>query len=185
MVVPFFLSRENTGLLVVDVQEKLFPVLDSAVPTVNKILMAIRGCRFLNVPIVITEQCPRGLGPTVDSVKASLVKDQQPLVKTTFSCLGDDVIKKTILSMSVTQWIVVGIEAHVCVLLTAKDLLDAGKQVVVAADATTSRSAADAIRAHQEMRDSGVRVSGVETILFELLGDATSPQFKEMSQLVR
>lgn len=181
----FKLFREKAGLLIVDVQEKLISLEDRSADVLGAIQKTIKGVQILGLPIVVTEQYPEGLGQTVSGIKCALGALQTYLSKTSFSCLGDAEIKKNILSMPIEQWILVGIEAHVCVLQTAKDLVSEGKQVVVLNDAITSRSVYDFSTAIAELRDIGVRISSVETILFELLGDALNPAFKKISQLVK
>lgn len=172
-------------MLVVDVQEKLFSLVDRSAEVLHTIQKAIKGFQILGLPIVATEQYPQGLGPTVAGVKAILGGSQTYSSKTTFSCLADASTKSLILQMPVQQWVVVGIEAHVCVLQTAKDLLQANKQVVVLNDAITSRSVYDFATAIAEMRDIGVRVSSTETVLFELLEHSQAQEFKKISQLIK
>ena len=106
-------------------------------------------------------------------------------MKTTFSGLDDSAFLTHVMSCPYTQWIVAGIEAHICVLQTAKSLLKAQKQVVVLNDAISSRSIYDFSTAIAEMRDAGVRVTCSETVLFELLKDAKHPQFKAISELIK
>lgn len=181
----FFLSRHQAGLLVIDVQEKLFPYMDHSCELVYGIQKVIKGFRVLQLPIVVTEQYPEGLGATLQGLKNCLDPLQSIWTKTSFSCFGDAKIRTKIMEMPVDQWVVIGIEAHVCVLQTAKDLLRANKQVVVVNDAISSRSVYDFSTAIAEMRDSGARISSAEIVLFELLGDARAQEFKEISQLIK
>ena len=99
--------------------------------------------------------------------------------------MDDDLVKAELLLAPVSQWVLAGIEAHVCVLQTAKDLLEQGKQVVVLNDAISSRSIYDFSTAIAEMRDCGARISSTETVLFELLRDSKAAEFKEISQLIK
>ena len=131
MVQNFSLSRSRTGLLVIDVQENLFQYVDRSCEVMQQIQTVIRGFQILKLPIYATEQYPQGLGPTVAGLKACLGPSQKYISKTTFSCLGDAAFHKSITALPQDQWVLVGIEAHVCVLQTAKDLLAAGKQVAV------------------------------------------------------
>ncbi len=181
----FRLLKKTTGLLVVDVQEKLFPLVERTCDVMYGMQKVIKGFQILQLPIVVTEQYPQGLGTTVFGIKSCLEESQQFLNKTTFSCLGDSEIKQKVISMPVTQWVLIGIEAHVCILQTAKDLIQANKQVVVLNDAISSRSIYDYSTAIAEMRDIGVRISSTETVLFELLGNSQSAEFKKISQLVK
>jgi len=180
-----FLQREKTGLLIVDVQEKLFERVERSAEVLEVILQVIKGFKTLHLPIVVTEQYPQGLGSTVPLIKSYLDKGQKFWSKTTFSCVSDKSVKEYISSLPVQQWVVVGIEAHVCVLQTVKELLLIGKDPVVLNDAITSRSIYDFSTAIAEMRDLGVRVTSAETILFELVRDSKAPEFKAISQIVK
>lgn len=179
------LSKGDTGLLVVDVQEKLFGHIERANDVLSAMLQTIKGFQILRLPIVVTEQYPQGLGHTVPAMKTFLGEGQRYLTKTTFSCMGDDEIRRYILSQPVQQWVIVGIEAHVCVLQTAKGLLSAGKDPVVLNDAISSRSLYDFSTAIAELRDLGIRVSSAETVLFELVRDSKAQEFKAISQLIK
>lgn len=181
----FSLERKKTALLVIDVQDKLFSQVERSCEVMLTIQKVIKGFLILNLPILVSEQYPIGLGPTIATLKAILREDQDYVPKTAFSCVKDRVIKEKIHSIKADQWVLVGMEAHVCILQTAKDLLNLGKEVVVLNDAITSRSLYDFSTAIAEMRDCGVRISSAETILFELLGDSQVDEFKEMSQLIK
>lgn len=179
------LDRSTTGLLVIDVQEKLFPLVENTCHVMQAMQKAVQGFQILQLPIYVTEQYPKGLGNTVATLKGMLGDRQTIMTKTAFSCLDDDAVKKSLLSLPIKQWVLVGIEAHVCVLQTAKDLLEAGKQVVVLNDAISSRSIYDYSTAIAEMRDCGARISSTEIVLFELLRNSKAAEFKEISQLIK
>jgi len=179
------LERSKTGLLVVDVQEKLFPYVENSCPVMQVIQKAVRGFQILHLPIYVTEQYPQGLGTTVATLKGVLGEKQRYLTKTTFSCMADDAIQKELLNTPISQWVIIGIEAHVCVLQTAKDLLAHGKQVIILNDAISSRSIYDFSTAIAELRDCGARISSTETVLFELLRNSKAAEFKEISQLIK
>jgi nicotinamidase-related amidase len=181
----FTLDPKKAGLLVIDVQEKLFEKVERPIEVMQKMLQAIRGCQILGLPIIVTEQYPKGLGSTVCGIKATLGEEYPSIAKTSFSCMGDEKVMQTVEALSVSQWILVGIEAHVCVLQTAKDLLKKGKQVTVLNDAISSRSIFDYSTAIAEMRDCGARISSTETILFELMADASRPEFKQVIELIK
>ena len=180
-----FLDKKQVGLLVVDVQEKLLPAVESQQAICNNLVKAIKGFQIFQLPIVVTEQYPQGLGETVASVKSSLGDKQKYYEKTSFSCVRKPEIKEILSNPSISQWILVGIEAHVCILQTAKDLLEMGKEVIVLNDAIGSRSIYDFSTAIGEFRDAGVRVTSLETALFELLGDSKAPEFKAISALIQ
>lgn len=179
------LYRDKVGLLVVDVQEKLIQLEDRSAEVLQVIQKVIKGFQILRLPIVVTEQYPQGLGATVAGIKSLLGEEQRYFAKTTFSCLEDPSVRNELNAAGLSQWVIIGIEAHVCVLQTARDLVSMGLEVAVLNDAITSRSVYDFSTAIAEMRDYGIRISSFETILFELLGDSTAPEFKKISQLIK
>lgn len=179
------LTTDNCALMVIDVQERLFPHLDHECEFLKGILKVARGAQILGVPILATEQYPQGLGRTVEPLRNLLGTEMTYFSKTTFSCGSDPAIEKLLKEMEVDEVILTGVEAHICVLQTAWDLLAMGKQVTVVNDAITSRSIYDFSTAIAEMRDLGVRITSSETVLFELLGDSKAPKFKAISELVQ
>lgn len=179
------LVRDKVGLLLIDVQEKLFPLVENSCHASIALQKVIRGFQILNLPIYVTEQYPEKLGNTIAVLKGVLGEGQKYSSKTAFSCLDQPEVKKWLLDAPVNQWVVAGIEAHVCVLQTVKDLLEQGKQVVVVNDAIGSRSIYDYSTAIAEMRDCGARISSAETVLFELLRHSKAAEFKEISQLIK
>lgn len=181
----FWLERTDTALLLIDVQEKLFKQVDRQCEVIHRLHMVIQGMLALEIPIFVTEQYPEKLGGTLAHLKGLLGPTQAYLPKTSFSCLENPTIRQTIEQAHKKQWILVGIESHVCVLQTAKSMIDAGYQVTVLNDAITSRSVYDFSTSIAEMRDYGARISSMETILFELVKDSRSPYFKPISQLIQ
>jgi len=181
----FTLRKESTGLLVIDVQDRLFRLVERSCEVMQTLQKVIKGFQVLDLPIVVTERYPEGLGPTVGTLKTVLGPEQTYFSKTSFSCMGESSLKEYILDQPIEQWVLTGIEAHVCVLQTAKDLLAAGKDVVILNDAITSRSIYDFSTAIAELRDCGARISTAETVMFELLRDSKSPEFKAMSELIK
>lgn len=175
----FRLKKEKAGLLIIDVQERLFDHVERSCEMMHSILKMARGAKILKLPIVSSEQYPQGLGATIAPIKSCLGPEQVYPSKTLFSAAP------LVEELNREQWILTGIEAHVCVLQTAKDLLAEGKEVVVLNDAISSRSIYDFSTAIAEMRDLGIRISSAETVLFELLCDANVPEFKEISKLVK
>ena len=181
----FRLDPAKTGLLVIDVQEKLIPLVDHYTEILSVMQKVIKGFQILKLPIFFSEQYPKGLGKTICALSSFVGDEFQPFTKTAFSCLEDAIIKQELMDQKITQWVLVGIEAHVCVLQTAKDLLAAGKEVIVLNDAISSRSLYDFSTAIAEMRDLGIRVTSSETVLFELVKDSKSDSFKGISQLIK
>lgn len=179
------LDRKRTGLMVIDVQDRLFSLVERQCDVMHGIELVIKGFKIMGLPIVVTEQYPEKMGMTIEALRKVLGDSYHPVSKRTFSCLGEEGLNQKILSLPVDQWVLVGIETHVCILQTAKALLRAGKEVVVLNDCITSRSIYDYSTAIAEMRDEGVRITSVETVLFELLQDSRIPEFKEISQLIK
>ncbi len=180
----FNLNKNTTGLLIVDVQEKLFPKVQRPGETLDAMQLMVRGAQALKLPIVVCEQYPKGLGATIPPLR-TLLGQAKTWEKTAFSALGDPELKKYLLGLRLTQWIVIGIEAHVCVQQSVRDLCREGLEVVVLNDAISSRSIYDYSTAIGEMRDAGARVSSVETVLFEMVHDARAEEFSALSALVK
>lgn len=181
----FILQPNQTILLIVDMQERIFASVDRGSDILHALCKLVRGFQILNLPIFESEQYPEGLGQTVAPLQTLLGQSYNPWIKSTFSCIDDPKFLNCILSLPYQQWIVTGIETHICVLQTVKGLLKVGKQVIVLNDATTSRSIYDFSTAIAEMRDAGVRISCTETVLFELLKDSKHPHFKSISDLIK
>jgi nicotinamidase-related amidase len=179
------LMKEQSALLVIDVQDRLYRQVDRGTEVLDQMMKVLKGFLVLQIPIIVTEQYPEGLGQTISELRELLGDQQHYFPKTSFSCLGDPTIKAHIESLPVSQWVLVGVEAHVCVLQTARDLLAANKQVIVINDAITSRSVYDFSSAIAELRDMGARISSMETVLFELVADARSTDFKRIIQIVK
>jgi len=181
---PQILDRKHTALLIVDVQEKINAVMMHGKLVVDSILKLIKACQTLNVPIFITEQYPKGLGPTEPQILQAL-QGQSPLQKITFSCCGSQELLEQINSQKIKQVIVTGIESHVCVQQTALDLLAQEIQVHIPKDAVSSRKELDYQTAMERMSNAGVVLTSVEAALFELLQEAGTPEFKEVVKLIK
>jgi nicotinamidase-related amidase len=174
------LDAKRAALVVVDVQEGFRP----AIPGFDRIAAAtatmVRGVAAMDVPIVVTEQYPKGLGPTVPEVAEHLPDGVEPLAKTVFSAASADGFALG----GREQAIVCGIEAHVCVNQTVLELLDGGLEVHVVTDAVGSRSPADRELGIAKAERAGAWPTSVETALFELLGEAGDDRFKQVQGLV-
>jgi nicotinamidase-related amidase len=178
------LSRENTILLVIDMQEKLTRVMADKEQLIINLQKLIKGAIALGIPVVLTEQYPQGLGATIPDV-ITLLPEAKPLAKMSFSCCGDIEIMQTLKNLKPTQVLVAGIETHVCVYQTAADLVKQGFEVHVVVDCVASRTPDNKKVAVHKMRDMGVQVTSVETALFELLKTAENKNFKEISKIVK
>jgi nicotinamidase-related amidase len=179
---PEFMTPAEAGLLVVDVQSKLIELIQRHRRIVWNIGRLIDAAKLFGMPVLATEQYPQGLGPTTPELAAKL---DQPAEKTLFSCGGCTAFCEQLRSTGRTKWLVCGIEAHVCVQQTVLDLLAEGLRVYVAADAIGARHAIDYEFALRRMETSGATLTTVEAAMFEWCGDSKSPQFKQLSQLVR
>lgn len=179
-----FLDKESTGVILIDVQERLFPLVEHSCEVEHTMVKAVKGFKILKLPFIVSEQYPEKMGGTIPSLK-ELTKEDTPFAKTAFSCFKDPKLKEALEKHPAKTWILLGIEAHVCVFQTAKDLLLLGKNCVVLNDAISSRSVYDYSTAIAEMRDIGVRITSTETALFELLQNSKVPEFKSISQLIK
>ncbi len=177
------LDRNQAAVLVVDVQERLTPVMWNFAPVEKYCKAMILAGRELGLPVLATEQYPKGLGATIPSLREAL--GAAPLVKMHFSCGADPEISKALESTRRKQVIVVGIESHVCVFQTVRDLLDQGYQPFVCGDAVTSRFEEHRRLALEQMRDMGAVITSAETCIFDLLHCAGTAEFKKVSPLVR
>ncbi len=182
------LTRDSTALLVVDIQERLLPVIDDGPAVCERAAIAIRGARALKLPILATEQYPKGLGATVpaitDALGETLPAESIPS-KTSFSCCPVPSIDATLRETAPKTVMVAGIETHVCVSQTCLDLIDRGITPVVLADCTGSRHAHDHSIALSRLQHAGAVITSLEAALFELTVQAGSTEFKEISGLVK
>jgi nicotinamidase-related amidase len=179
---PELMNRDDTALLVVDMQAKLLPLIPAHARLIWNVRRLIDGAGILQVPVAATEQYPQGLGPTTPELAARL-----GLVpgKLAFSCGECGEIFTGWRDRGIWKILVCGIETHVCVGQTVHDLLGEGFRVYVAADAVGARGAIDHDIALRRMDSSGATLTTVEAALFEWCGRAGSPEFKQISQLVR
>lgn len=184
---PMTLIRERTTLVVLDVQERLFPAMDAdhreEVMRNIKVLVAV--ARRLKIPTLVTEQYPKGLGHTLEELKDALGPGVEPFEKVTFSCCGVEPLRARLAAAGARHLVLTGIEAHVCVLMSALDLLAAGYSVHVVADAVTSRRQGNWRLAMDQLRQAGAVVTATETVLFQLLGQADTDDFRELARLIR
>lgn len=179
------LNPESAGLLVIDVQGKLFPHIERACEVMESIQLMVKGVKLLNLPIVVSEQYPKGLDKTIKPLRDLIGDEAAYPEKTCFSVVDSKACLQALEQTGRKQWIVVGIEAHVCVLQSVHGLLEKGYDVVVVNDAISSRSIYDFSTAIAEMRDMGARITSTETVLFELFKDSAHPQFKALSALLK
>ncbi len=188
------LKKEDTVLVGIDFQERLMPAMKDKEELEEAAVKLVKGCRILGVPVVLTQQYTKGLGPTVPAIAAAMTEavsedvgeaDFQPVEKTSFSAMGEPAFVEILEKLGRKTVIIAGIEAHVCVQQTVIDLLDKGYTVFVANDCISSRSNKDKKHSQRRMGDAGAVGTTYESILFELLKGAKEPGFKQISALVK
>ena len=175
------LRADSAAVLVVDVQEKLLPAIPASAEFLRRLGFLLDTAKLLGVPVFATEQYPRGLGATVAELLPRLPVNRP--AKTAFSCAG--VLAETLRSAGRSQWLLTGLETHVCVLQTGLDLLAQEYEVFVPADSVAGRLARDHDLALRRLERAGAVVVTAEMAAFELCGDAGRPEFKELSRLVK
>lgn len=178
-------SQTLSQLVLVDMQVRLASVMpaDAMAEVVKNCGILVQAANMLNVPLLLTEQYPKGLGHTIPALSV-LLTHVQPVEKTTFSCLAAPIFKRQ-LTRDHSQIILTGMEAHICILQTALDLIAAGKQVFVVEDAVISRNPANKANALARLRDVGCIVTNTESLVLEWLGVAEGDAFKALAKLIR
>ncbi len=183
------LSAANAQLLVIDVQEKLALAMSDAGPVIANSARLITAARHFGAPVTISEQYPKGIGPTVAVLREAAGEEARVFDKMAFSCARDPAIAGRLGQLrdgrTRRQIVLTGIEAHVCVLQTALDLLQAGYGVFVVVDAIASRQQASCDVALRRMEQAGVHPVTTEMVIFEWLGRAGTPDFKALLPLVK
>ena len=176
------MSPDDTGLLVIDVQQKLLPLIPSANELLLNVGFLIDAARLLGLQIEASEQYPAGLGPTVTSLAERLPRRHE---KVDFSCGRVPAVVESFSKSGCTRIMLAGMETHVCVQQTALDLLERGLDVYVAADAVASRDDKDHELALERMARSGVTITSAEAAVFEWTRKSGTPVFKQISRLVQ
>jgi nicotinamidase-related amidase len=181
------LNRAEAFLVVVDVQEKLMPVIDDHKSVERNLDLLIRGGHVLDIRAIVTEQYTKGLGHTVPRIRTALEATfgYEPIEKATFSAFGCAEFVTAVRNLHRKQAIVAGIETHVCVYQTVRDLLANGFDVTVIADAVSSRTPANREIALRRMASDGAKLSSTEMALFELTGVSGTDEFREIVRMVK
>lgn len=175
---------EKAQFLLIDIQERLLPAMAAPERALKNAIILAKAARMLDLPITVSEQYPKGLGHMVGPLKAEI--GNTPVdEKLEFSCWKNAALRERIKQHGRKQMIIAGIEAHVCVLQTAMDLKAAGYQVFAVADAMSSRAEPSADHAFDRMRQADIAVVTTEMVVFEALGAAGTPEFKQLSALIR
>jgi nicotinamidase-related amidase len=178
------LKIDSAILSVIDIQGKLASLMAQREQVFDNTRRMIEGAKLFDIPILLTEQLPDKLGPTVDELAPHL-SGVRPIVKNSFSCCGADVYRATLVETGRRQVILTGIEAHICVFQTAADLLADGYEVHVVADAISSRMASNREIALTRLANLGAVITSTEMALFELQGVAEGDRFRSLLRVVR
>ena len=179
------LNLNEAVLVVVDVQERFMPVLFEPQRLVSACQLLIGGAKILGLPVLVTEQLPEKLGPTVTELREVLGSDYRPIIKAEFSAFANESFRRAFAATGRTQLILCGIEAHVCIRQTTLDALDLGYDVFLVEDAISSRYEFLYRSGVQSCLEAGARRTNAEAVLFELMTTAEHPQFREVQNLVK
>lgn len=178
------MKLEDAVAMVIDIQEKLVPAIHNKDEVVQKNVQLLNGLKAVGCPVIFTQQYTKGLGMTVPE----LVETQdnfQYLEKMTYSCLDTQEIKDALEKLGKKTVIISGLETHICVMQTVRDLIAEGYQVYLIADAISSRTEFNYQIGMERMKQEGAVISSVESVLFELLVKAGTPEFKVISKLIK
>jgi nicotinamidase-related amidase len=178
------LNLENTALVMIDIQAKLLNVMFEKEALLENAQRLIKGLQLLGIPVIVTEQNPKGLGPTQAEL-AQLLPNVGALPKYCFSCGQDKGFAEALSKLNRRQILLCGIEAHICVYQSALELLSQGYEVQIVTDVVSSRAAANKTLALSRLQSEGAKLTSTEMVLFELLKTAENPSFKEISRIIR
>ena len=181
---PIILKKETSALLIIDMQERILPVIRNYEFVLENTIKLIKGYKAMQLPIYFTEQYPKGLGLTSSKVLEEL-SGYTAYQKMSFSCSDAENLFDELHKKKLSQIVVCGVESHVCVQQTVLDLIANDHQINLAADAVSSRKEIDYKIALDRMRKFGAEVTTTESILFELLEVCGTPEFKEVSKIVK
>jgi len=181
---PLLADREDSCLLAIDLQEPFLKAVSQKEGVIERSLRLVRAARILGVPILITEQYPERMGPTIAAIREAA--GETPIFsKLAFSCCREDGFLSLVENTGKRTLVVCGVEAHVCISQTVLDLLAAGYRVHVATDAVGSRFEPDRVAGVEKMRSAGAVISTTEMILFEWMVRAGTPEFKAVQALLK
>lgn len=176
-------NRVETTFILIDIQEKFLPVIYDIETVISNANKLVKGSSILKIPLIVTEQYPRGLGHTVNSI--SLENNQEIIEKIHFDCFGCNTFIERLDALNPKTLVIFGIESHVCVLKTCLSAISKGYHVHIVADAVSSRTSENKAIALERMRQSGAFIVSTEMILFQLIDQAGTDEFKEISKLVK
>jgi nicotinamidase-related amidase len=181
---PGLLRRDDTLLVIVDIQTKLLNVMFEKERLISNCSKLIRSAQLLEIPMIMTEQYPEGMG-TTDSAISELLPEMKAITKMSFSCCGVGEFDQKIKSLGKKQIMIIGIESHICVLQTVHDLLHQGYFVYVPYDAVSSRKEGDNKNALHRMRQVEAVIGSVESAIFEMMKTAEISVFRQISKIIK
>ncbi|MDR1732051.1 MAG: hydrolase [Synergistaceae bacterium] len=179
------LRRENTVFLMIDIQERLLPSISGAEEIVQNSVRLVKAAETMALPLLWTEQYPKGIGPTVKEISSVLPAGASPFEKTAFSCCDEPGFMEKVRTFGRPSIVIFGIETHICILSTVMDLLKEGYGVVAVADACGSRNVRNHDIALRAVQSRGALVVPVETVVYQLLGVSGTPEFKTLLPLFK
>lgn len=179
----FILDKDQALLMVIDIQERLVPAMNVADQVINNTNILISAAKEFKMPIITTEQYPRGLGDTVPELKAH-IDPNYVFAKTSFTAYTEEV-KQAMEKLGRKKIIITGMETHICVFQTIRDLLTEGYEVFVSSDGVCSRTNENHKNGLSLIENMGAVITNTETIIFDLLKRAGSPEFKTLSKLIK
>lgn len=179
----FTLKREDTVLLVIDIQERLAPVMKYKDQIINNNIILMTAAKEMGIPIIATEQYPKGLGRTVSNL-LDLINEKHVYTKNTFTAYTDEV-KDTLKTLGKKKILITGMETHVCVFQTIRDLIKDGYQVYLVKDGVGSRTKDNYLNGLDLIKSLGAVVTNTETVVFDLLKISGTPEFKLMSKMIK
>lgn len=179
------LTRKNTVFMLIDYQGRLAQVMHDDEKLYNNMTKLVKGINILGLPVIWVEQYPKGLGETVEGIQKLLSENNQAIAKMDFGACEQSDVQSLLEEYDATNFVLAGIEAHVCVYQTVKQLLQQGKQVEFVEDCISSRTEENKKIAVRKMEALGAYPTSIEMLLFELMGTAEHPKFKEISQLIK
>lgn len=181
---PELMNQADTVLLIVDVQEKLLPLVPGGARLEWNVGRLIDASRILGIPYLLTEQYPQGLGPTTELLLKKVESESPVFEKTSFSCCGSEPFRQQLAQLKPANVFVTGMESHVCVQQTVLDLLSDGYRVLVGVDAVGARNAADHRLAIRRMETEGAVMTSTEAAIFEWCETSKRKEFKQIQKLV-
>jgi nicotinamidase-related amidase len=183
-VEKFFLPADDAVLVIIDIQERLASAMEEKEKVIRNTIFLIELAKLFNIPVVVTEQYPKGLGNTVPELK-EMLPEYAPVVKLTFDCCGESNYVNIMKGKGRKKAIVAGMETHVCVLQTVLSLLRDGYDVHLVSDAVCSRNAVNKRTALEMLASAGAVITCTETVLFQVMKIAGTEEFRKISKMIK